>query len=53
MSELQHDWVDVLKVDIEGKEWDVLLSVLHYNGPGIHATQVLIEHHFLALAVRS
>lgn len=48
MRDLQHDWIDVLKVDIEGKEWDVLLSLLQYSGPGIHATQLLIELHFPA-----
>ena len=50
MRELQHDWVDVLKVDIEGNEWDVLLGLLQDSGPGIHATQLLIELHFPAAA---
>ena len=46
MRELNHHWVDPLKMNIEGKEWDVLGSLLHGKGPGIHATQLLIELHY-------
>ena len=46
MHELNHHWVDILKMDIEGKEWDVLGNLLHGNSPGIHATQLLIELHY-------
>ena len=38
--------MDLLKLDIEGKEWDVLGSLLQGTGPGIHATQLLIELHY-------
>ena len=46
MRELNHHWVDLLKMDVEGKEWDVLGSLLQGTGPGIHATQLLIELHY-------
>lgn len=32
MQELGHDWVDVLKIDIEGAEWEVLDSILRTPG---------------------
>lgn len=28
MKELQHEWVDVMKMDIEGTEWGVLKSLV-------------------------
>ena len=46
MRELNHQWVDILKVDIEGKEWDILGSLLQGTSPGIQATQLLIELHY-------
>ena len=46
MRELQHHWVDLLKIDIEGDEWQVLPSLLQDAGPGIRATQLLIELHY-------
>ena len=46
MRELQHHWVDLLKIDIEGNEWQVLPSLLQDTGPGIRATQLLIELHY-------
>ena len=45
MREHNHHWVDLLEMDIEGKEWDVLGSLLQGTSPGIHATQLLIELH--------
>ena len=50
MHDLQHDCIDVLKVDIEVQEWDVLPKLLRYSGPGIHVTQLLIELRFPAAA---
>lgn len=42
MQELGHDWVDVLKIDIEGAEWEVLDSIL--RSPGIAPfTQLQVE----------
>jgi len=43
MRELQHHWVDLLKIDIEGNEWQVLPSLLQDTGPGIRATQLLLS----------
>jgi hypothetical protein len=46
MSELGHTWLDVLKIDIEGGEWNVfesLFATMHR----IPATQIQIELHFL------
>ncbi|KAF9578397.1 hypothetical protein BGW38_005810, partial [Lunasporangiospora selenospora] len=28
MKELEHDWIDILKIDIEGSEYDVLNSLM-------------------------
>jgi len=42
MKKLGHDRVDVLKMDIEGAEYDVLGDVL---GSGVPIPQVLIEFH--------
>jgi FkbM family methyltransferase len=41
-SELCHDRIDVLKIDIEGAEYDVLQSVLDSK---IHINQILVEFH--------
>ena len=46
MRELGHHWVDILKIDIEGKEWDVLGNLLQGTGPGIHAKKLLVELHY-------
>ena len=45
MSRLQHTWIDVLKIDIEGYEWE-LLQDLYKLGAKLPATQVLIEFHY-------
>jgi FkbM family methyltransferase len=42
MEDLQHEEIDVLKMDIEGAEYDVLLDVLP---AGIPIRQILIEFH--------
>ena len=33
MRELEHKWIDVLKTDIEGGEWDVLEALIDTNYP--------------------
>ena len=50
MSELRHEWVDILKCDIEGSEWGTLLSIYKNGGSGIYATQLLLEVHYPAAA---
>ena len=46
MAELGHEWVDVLKVDIEGGEWGVF-GGLQKSMRSLPVTQVQIELHFL------
>lgn len=50
MREHGHAWVDLLKVDIEGAEWDVLESLVAQGGGGgrrplLPITQAQIEFH--------
>ena len=45
MSRLQHTWIDVLKIDIEGYEWE-LLRDFYKSGAKLPATQILMEVHF-------
>ena len=48
MSELNHSWVDVLKMDVEGAEYTVLPSIIsHYKALNmqIPVTQAQIEYH--------
>ena len=42
MKELGHERLDVLKMDIEGSEYDVLEQVIEQ---GIHIDQILVEYH--------
>ena len=42
MSELGHKHIDVLKMDIEGSEYDVIEDILNSN---ISITQILVEFH--------
>ena len=46
MDKLGHKWVDVLKIDIEGHEWDVLSDVYAKSGAQLPTTQLLIEFHW-------
>lgn len=46
MADLGHQWVDVLKVDIEGGEWDVFRGLMA-EGMRTPFTQLQIELHFL------
>lgn len=48
MKQLGHSWVDVLKIDVEGAEYEVLPSIMqHYNSLGLRipVTQAQIEYH--------
>jgi FkbM family methyltransferase len=42
MDMLGHDWIDVLKLDIEGAEYEVLADVL---GESVPVGQILVEFH--------
>jgi hypothetical protein len=42
MAELGHQYIDVLKMDIEGSEYDVIASILNSN---IKVGQLLVEFH--------
>ena len=48
MAELGHEWIDVLKMDIEGAEYVVLQAIVtHYkkSKDGIPVTQAHFEYH--------
>ncbi len=47
MTVLGHQWVDVLKIDIEGHEWE--LFTVFYSSPNarLPATQLLVEFHWI------
>ena len=47
LNDLQHQWIDVLKMDIEGAEWQVLESWFKVQNRTLPATQLLVEFHFL------
>ena len=47
LSELEHTWIDVLKLDIEGAERSVLGSWYRVQNRTLPATQLLVELHFL------
>ena len=42
MKKLNHDKIDILKMDIEGSEYNVIKNILKSN---LHITQILIEFH--------
>ncbi|CAL6332594.1 unnamed protein product [Bathycoccus prasinos] len=46
MANFGHAWIDVLKIDIEGGEWNVFAKLCEEARP-IPATQVQIELHFM------
>ena len=49
MRELGHTWIDVLKIDIEGAEWDALAGQLAMPGP-LPFTQIQVcmgWHHWM------
>ena len=48
MKQLGHRWVDLLKIDVEGAEYEVLPSILsHYQAVGqqVPVTQAQVEYH--------
>ena len=45
MENLKHAWVDVLKVDVEGAEWDILQDFYSAGNASLPVTQLLIELH--------
>ncbi|KAF7299364.1 Methyltranfer-dom domain-containing protein [Mycena indigotica] len=54
MDELGHDFVDILKVDIEGSEWHALLSLVSaFEGKPLPFGQLLIEIHVGYIAERN
>jgi len=42
MRELGHEYIDILKMDIEGAEYDVIKDIHHLN---IRPQQILVEFH--------
>ena len=43
MKELGHQWVDVLKIDIEGNEWPVLEGMIKDKAP-LMFTQMQVHY---------
>lgn len=46
MGDLGHQWLDVLKLDIEGGEFSLLSNFYADKNASLHVTQLLIEMHF-------
>ena len=46
MSDLGHDWIDVLKIDIEQHEWELLQDFYRRVGASLPVTQLMVEFHF-------
>ena len=46
MSNLGHQWIDILKIDIEGSEWELFNDLYAQPNSTLSATQVLVEFHF-------
>lgn len=46
MADLGHEWVDLLKIDIEGFEWELFNDFYAIHGASLPATQLLVEFHF-------
>lgn len=46
MEKLGHQWIDVLKMDIEGHEWNVFGDFYAKPGSRLPATQLLVEFHW-------
>ena len=38
------NWVDILKIDIEGAEWGIFIELIE-NGSSLPFTQILVEVH--------
>ena len=46
MTGMGHTWLDVLKMDIEGAEWELLQHMYSVPKASLKATQLLMEVHF-------
>ncbi len=46
MLDLDHTWIDILKMDIEGYEWSLFTDFYKTPGARMPATQLLVEFHF-------
>ncbi|BDA51472.1 probable methyltransferase-like protein 24 [Coccomyxa sp. Obi] len=46
MMDLGHEWVDVLKIDIETFEWELFSDFYASEGATLPATQLLVEFHW-------
>ncbi len=46
MANLGHTWIDILKMDIEGSEWDLFHDLFNRPKATLPATQLLVEFHF-------
>ena len=46
MTDLDHEWIDVLKVDIEKSEWDMFRDFYAEENATLPVTQLLVEFHF-------
>lgn len=53
MRNLNHTWVDVLKVDIEGFEYATLQKWMQNSKDGFPVTQLLVEFHYWREASRT
>lgn len=50
MKELNHKWIDVLKMDIEESEWDVLEALIESDS--LHFTQLQVEFHLTTVSLQ-
>lgn len=46
MQSLNHEWIDVLKIDIEGFEYAVLQQLMKTSKSRLPVTQLLVEFHY-------
>jgi len=46
MTDLDHEWIDVLKVDIEKSEWEMFKDFYAEENATLPVTQLLVEFHF-------
>lgn len=53
MHSLEHGWVDVLKIDIEGFEYAVLQQLMNTSKSELPVTQMLVEFHYWEYALRT
>ncbi|KAL0054009.1 hypothetical protein WJX82_002362 [Trebouxia sp. C0006] len=50
MEELNHSWIDVLKIDIEDAEWEVLEALI--SSGSLHFSQLQVEFHFRRVSLK-